>query len=494
MLTENIEKLNKLDSKLSAVFYTQSLLEWDAETIASIGGVEERAIVAGKISEIYFNTFINTDVENLLEELNERKAELDEITKAKVSIYKRKFDNIAKIPVKDYSDYQVLISKSYSAWEKAKNEEDFSIFAPFLEKIIIYQKKFIKLRGKSGHPYNTILDDFEPGITVEILDEFFDKLRDSIVPLVQKVCDKQSKDIDFINQKFDIAKQAEFSEYIIPKLGFDNSRGMMTTSVHPFTLNLSRNDVRITTHFQENNITESIFTTIHETGHAMYEQNISEKYGLSALTTGVSMGIHESQSRLYENNLGRNINFWNFNLPILKHLYEKELKDVSIGKWYAAVNHVKRSLIRIEADEVTYPLHIMVRYEIEKKIFSEDIDVNELPSIWNDLYEEYLGIRPKNDAEGILQDVHWSGGDFGYFPSYALGSAYAAQFEKTMRKKMDIDKDLNNLEMDEIKEWLKENIHKYGSSKMPSEIIKDATGEKFNSDYYIEYLYNKYDN
>jgi carboxypeptidase Taq len=494
MLKEKIEKLNKLDSKLSAVFYTQSLLEWDAETIASIGGVEERALVAGEMSEIYFKTFINEEVKTLLEDLNERKEELDEVTKAKVFLYKRNFDNIAKIPVKDYSDYQVLVSKSYSAWEKAKNEADFSMFAPFLEEIINYQKKFIKLRGKSGHPYNTLLDDFDPGITVEILDVFFDKLRNSIVPLVQKVCDKQSKDIDFINQKFAIDKQEEFSKYVMPKLGFDNSRGMMTTSVHPFTLNLSRNDVRITTHFEENNIADSIFSTIHETGHAIYEQNITEEFGLSALTMGVSMGIHESQSRLYENNLGRNINFWNLNLPVLKNLYEKELKDVSVEQWYSAVNHVKRSLIRTEADEVTYPLHIMVRYEIEKKIFSEDIDIDELPAIWNDLYEEYLGIRPKNDAEGILQDVHWSGGAFGYFPSYALGSAYAAQFEKAMRKDMDIDKDLKNLEMDEIKEWLKENIHKYGSSKMPSEIIKDATGEKFDSDYFIQYLYNKYDN
>lgn len=493
MLKEKIEKLNKLDSKLSAIFFAQSLLEWDSETIASDGGVEERAIVAGEISEIYFNTFVNDETKALLEELDERKEELDQVTKAIVFLYKRKFYNIAKIPVEDYTDFQVLISKSYSSWEKAKNNKNYSIFAPFLTEIIKYQKKFIKLRGKGGHPYNTLLDDFEPGITVEILDEFFSELRKNIVPLVQKVCDKQNNEIDFINKKFDIKKQEEFSKYIMPKLGFDTSRGMMTTSAHPFTLNLSRNDVRITTNFKEDDITNSIFSTIHETGHAIYEQNIDEKFGLSALTTGVSMGIHESQSRFYENNLGRNINFWNVNFPVIKKMYKKELNDITVNDWYRAVNHVKKSLIRIEADEVTYPLHIMVRYEIEKMIFSDDIDVNKLPDIWNDLYEEYLGIRPENDAEGILQDVHWSGGAFGYFPSYALGSAYAAQFEHAMRKDIDVDKALKNLEMDEIKEWLKDKIHKYGSSKMPSEILKEATGETFNPEYFIKYLYNKYE-
>lgn len=493
MLKEKIKRLNKLDSKLSAIFFSQSLLEWDSETIASDGGVEERSIVSGEIAEIYFNAFVNDETRVLLEELNERKEELDPVTSAKVFLYNRKFDNIAKIPVKDYTDYQVLVSKSYSAWEKAKNSKNFSIFAPFLSEIIKYQKKFIKLRGKDGHPYNTLLDDFEPGITVEILDEFFSKLRKSIVPLVQKVRDKQNNDIDFINQKFDVEKQEEFSKYIMPKLGFDTSRGMMTTSAHPFTLNLSRNDVRITTNFKEDDITNSIFSTIHETGHAIYEQNIDENFGLSALTAGVSMGMHESQSRFYENNLGRNINFWNVNFPVIKEMYEKELKGITVKEWYRAINHVKRSLIRIEADEVTYPLHVMVRYEIEKMIFSENIDVDKLPDIWNNLYEEYLGIRPENDAEGILQDVHWSGGAFGYFPSYALGSAYAAQFEYAMRKDIDVDKALENLEMDEIKEWLRDKIHKYGSSKMPSEIIKEATGETFNSSYFIEYLYNKYE-
>ena len=494
MLKDSINKLNELDLKLSSVFFTQSLMEWDSETIASKDGVEQRSLVAGEISKIYFNEFINENVDELLKELNENMDCLDEITKAKLELYTKKFNNISKIPVKEYGDYQALITKSYSAWENARENNDYGLFAPYLKEIIEYQKKFVKLRGSKLKTYDSLLDEFEPGIDMERLDVFFKELREEIVPLTDYICKNQKGNWDFLNSKYDIYKQEKFSRSLLPMLGFDINKGLLTVSVHPFTLNLSRDDVRITTRFVENEITNSVFGTIHETGHAIYEQSISKDFGVSALTTGVSMGIHESQSRLFENNFGRNINFWKGNYSALRKMFDVQLKDVSLEDWYKGINRVNRSLIRTEADEVTYPLHIMVRYEIEKKIFNEDIDIMELPGIWNDLYKEYLGITPKSDNEGILQDVHWAGGAFGYFPSYALGSAYAAQFETALRKTVDVDRDLENMDMRNINGWLKENIHKFGSSKKPNRILIDSTGEEFNPKYYTNYLKNKYKN
>jgi carboxypeptidase Taq len=494
MLKDSINKLNELDLKLSSVFFTQSLMEWDSETIASKEGVEQRSLVAGEISKIYFNEFINENVDELLKELNENMDSLDEISKAKLELYTKKFNNISKIPVKEYGDYQALITKSYSAWENARENNDYKLFAPYLKEIIEYQKRFVKLRDSKLKTYDSLLDEFEPGIDMERLDVFFKELREEIVPLTDYICENQKGNWDFLSSKYDIYKQEKFSRSLLPKLGFDINKGLLAVSVHPFTLNLSRDDVRITTRFVEDEITNSVFGTIHETGHAIYEQNISKEFGVSALTTGVSMGIHESQSRLFENNFGRNINFWKGNYSALRKMFDVQLKDVSLEDWYKGINRVNRSLIRTEADEVTYPLHIMVRYEIEKKIFNEDIDIMELPGIWNDLYKEYLGVTPKSDNEGILQDVHWAGGAFGYFPSYALGSAYAAQFEMALRKTVDVDRDLKDMDMRNINGWLKDNIHKFGSSKKPDRILIDSTGEEFNPKYYTNYLKNKYKN
>lgn len=492
MLNKQIKKLNKLDEKLSSIKYMQALLEWDGETIASKGGVNERSLVAGEASEIFFNSFINDEVKSLLDYLNEHKNELNEITKRKAELYTKEYEKIAKIPVEEYSEYAKLCSKSYAAWEVAKENNDFSSFAPYLEKIIKTLKKFMGYRGNEGHPYNALLEDYEPGVTMEVLDEFFDKLKESIVPLVKNLQNKPKTDLSVFNQKFDLDKQDKVSKHLMDILTFDQKRGYMTTSAHPFTLNLSRNDVRITTHYYENDLLSSIFSTIHETGHALYEQHINEEFGLSNITTGVSMGIHESQSRLYENNLTRNSKFWENNFPKLKEIFKEELDGVDLELWNKAINNAKPSLIRTEADELTYPLHILIRYELEKEIFSNDIDINELPKLWADKYEEYLGIRPENFSEGILQDVHWADGLFGYFPSYALGSAYAAQFENAMRKDIDLDTVLANNDMQVVADWLTDHIHKYGSLKTPVEIMKLATGEKFDAKYFIEYLERKF--
>jgi carboxypeptidase Taq len=318
-------------------------------------------------------------------------------------------------------------------------------------------------------------------------------LKKDLVPFVKKILKVSKNDYDkFINDSYDPKKQEEFCDYLIDVVKFDRNRGLMKKSVHPFTWNTSPEDVRFTTRYLKNYVFSSVFAAIHELGHATYEQQISTEFDDTMLSGGTSMGIHESQSRFYENTIGRSLAFWETHLDKFKELFPEQTKGITPKDMYRAVNHVEASLVRVEADELTYPLHIMLRYDIERKIMSGEATIEKLPELWNDLMEQYLGIRPETDSDGVLQDVHWSGGMLGYFPTYALGSAYSAQIYYAMIKDLDLDVIIKNNELEKVNEWLKEKIHKYGSSKTPKEIIKDVTGEEFNAKYYVKYLIEKY--
>jgi carboxypeptidase Taq len=347
---------------------------------------------------------------------------------------------------------------------------------------------------KDNNPYNTLLDEYEPGMTTEILDEVFGELRKKIVPLAKKIAEspKQPK-TDFLFKHFPKDKQQQFSLDILKQLGYDFEAGRLDETVHPFATGLNRGDVRITTKYDENDFRTAIFGTFHECGHALYEQNISAELEGLPLSTGTSMGIHESQSLFYENFVGRNENFWKHNYETLQGYAPEQFGAVSAEDFLAAINESKSSLIRIEADELTYPLHIMIRYEIEKGLFNGDMKVEDLPQIWNDKYEEYLGVRPSNDAEGILQDVHWAGGAFGYFPSYALGFLYASQLKAAMLKDLpNFDELCANGDLEPVKKWLTDKVHRHGSMKKPLEILTEATGEGLNATHLVEYLEEKY--
>lgn len=491
MTEQYIQKLDQLDQHLTAINYSLALIEWDSRTLASKKGGEERSITVGAISKIYFEAFINDSTKETLDYLNQHLAELDDIHQAKTIYFTKEYHKISKIPADEFAQYTALLEKSTEAWEEARTKDDFSIFAPYLDQVIKTLKKFIQYRGYTKHPYNTLLDDYEPGLTVAVADQFFTNLKTKIVPLVQAISQKPLPAAMPV-ATYPVDQQAAFSTYIMEQLGFDANRGTIAESAHPFTLNLSRNDVRITTHYYENDLPSSVFSTIHETGHALYEQNISDRFGFSQLTSGVSMGIHESQSRIYENNFGRDLAFWDRHYAKLQSLFPEQLGTLALADFFRAINIVRPSLIRIEADEVTYPLHIMVRYEMEKMIFSQEIDVYDLPRLWNEKYQQYLGLSADNNAQGILQDVHWSAGLFGYFPSYALGSAYAAQFAHHIGQSIDIKNCLATGDMKPLLGWLSQNVHTYGSSKTPAEIIHSATGQDFNPDYYTDYLDRKY--
>ncbi|GIM46691.1 carboxypeptidase M32 [Collibacillus ludicampi] len=474
-----------------------SLMFWDLRTGAPKKGVAARAEAIGTLSTEVFKMATSPQMEEYLTALSEPGVyeQLDRITRGIVRECKKEFDRSKKIPQDRYQEYVVLTSQAESVWEEAKHTSDFAMFQPYLEKIVAMNIEFIGYWGYKEHKYDTLLDQYEPGMTVKKLDAIFGELRRNTVDLVQAIVHSSTSkpDVQPFLKFYDPLKQREFSRYILEKMGYDFQAGRLDETVHPFEITLNQGDVRVTTKFDPHDLRSALFSTIHEGGHALYEQNVSPELAGTPLSSGTSMGIHESQSRFWENIIGRSYEFWQCFYRDLVRAFPAQLSDVSLDAFYRGINVVEPSLIRIEADEVTYNLHIMIRYEIEKGLIQGDIRVADLPEIWADKMKDYLGIVPKNDAEGVLQDVHWSGGSFGYFPSYSLGNIYAAQFTHALEKEMpDFKERIKNGDLRSIKEWLSEKIHKHGKLLTPSEIIQAVTGEEINATYLVRYLENKF--
>ncbi|WP_445493062.1 carboxypeptidase M32 [Niallia sp. 03133] len=499
-MTNSIKNVEKdfLDyvKKMGSYNEALALIYWDLRTGAPKKGLDQRTEVIGVLSSELFNMSTSPEIAAYISQLTVEKIqhELSEITIKTIQEIKKEYERNKKIPPEEFKEYVMLQSKAESVWEEAKEKSDFSLFQPYLEKLVAMTKKFIGYWGYEGNKYNTLLDTYEPGMTVEILDKVFSELRNKIVPLVQKISQSHHKpDTSFLFEKFAKEKQRGFSLEILKQIGYDFDAGRLDETVHPFATGINPGDVRITTKYVESDFRVAVFGTIHEVGHALYEQNISKELVGTPLCTGTSMGIHESQSLFYENFVGRNFSFWKQNMELLKSYSSGQFEQISTEDFYRAINESKPSLIRIEADELTYPLHIIIRYELEKALFNDEIEVKDLPSLWNEKYQSYLGVTPSNDGEGVLQDVHWAGGSFGYFPSYALGYMYAAQLKNTLLKDIpEFDELLEKGELTLIKEWLNEKIHQYGKAKKPLEILNDVTGEGLNPNYLVEYLSNKY--
>jgi carboxypeptidase Taq len=472
-----------------------STLSWDLRTGAPRKGVEQRSEVIGTLSQEAFKMSISKQMEEFLDRLTATDQHgLDPIVQATVRECKKEFDRSKKIPAELFKEYVILTSKAESVWEEAREKSDFPMFKPYLEKIVSLTKEFISYWGFNGVRYNTLLDMYEPGITVDQLDQIFTQIRKSTVPLVAAIARAPHQpDTSFLTKEYPSLKQREFSLFILQEMGYDFSAGRLDESVHPFATGLNPGDVRITTRFNPHDFRTAIFGSIHEGGHALYEQNIDPKYIGTPLCEGTSMGIHESQSRFWENIVGRSRSFWNRYYPNLTEYFPKQLNGISLDTFYRAVNHVEPSLIRVEADELTYNLHIMIRYELEKGLFDGGLEVADLPQVWNDKMRDYLGVVPTNDADGVLQDVHWAGGSFGYFPSYSLGNVYAAQFNHCIRKALpEFDQYVESGNLLPIKNWLTELIYQYGKSLEPMDILRKVTGEEINPTYLTAYLEEKY--
>ncbi|RFU66067.1 carboxypeptidase M32 [Peribacillus glennii] len=499
-MSASIEKIEKefleYVKKISAYGEALSLIYWDMRTGAPKKGIERRSEVVGMLSSEVFKMSTSEDMAAFIANLSSDAArhELSDTTNKMVEECKKEYERNKKIPAEEYKEFVVLQSKAESVWEDAREASDFAMFQPYLEKIVAYTRKFLGYWGYEGNPYNTLLDMYEPGLTVEVLDQVFGELRERIVPLVKAISKSENKpETSFLYKRFPKEKQKEFSLEILKQLGYDFEAGRLDQTVHPFATGLNVGDVRITTRYDEHDFRGAIFGTIHECGHAIYEQNISKDLTGTLLDDGTSMGIHESQSLFFENFIGRNKSFWKKQFPVLKQHAPGQFDHVELDDFYRAINESKPSLIRVEADELTYSLHIMIRYEIEKALFNNELEVKDLPGVWNKKYQEYLGIKPENDASGVLQDVHWSGGSFGYFPSYALGYMYAAQLKHAMLKDLPgFDQLLEAGNIAPIKKWLNEKVHKFGKTKKPLEILESITGEGLNAKYLIGYLEEKY--
>ncbi|WP_297434198.1 carboxypeptidase M32 [uncultured Cetobacterium sp.] len=492
-MEEKIKKFREMIKEKKIIDSMLALLQWDLETQAPKGGYKLISEMIGELSLKSYNLTTSKEFLETLKDLKKNEEKLDNIMKREIEILEEEVEKIKVIPSEEYKMYSELTAKAQGIWELARENNDFESFAPILEQIFNFNRKFIEYRGIKDDVYSEILNDYEKGMNVKKLDNFFEELKNEIVPLLKEI-NKNKRNFEK-KIKFEVSEcdQKKFSKEILEYIGFDLEKGTLSESAHPFTLTVNKDDVRLTTRYLKNLPFSSVFSTIHEGGHGIYEQGVAEELKETILSDGASMGIHESQSRFYENIIGRSKEFWFGILEKSKFKYN-ELSKLSLEEIYKGINEVSPSLIRVEADELTYSLHIMVRYEIEKGILSGEYLIKDLPKIWNEKMNEYLGVIPSTDSEGVLQDVHWSCGLIGYFPSYALGNVYSLQILNAMKKDINIEGALERGELKKIKEWLGEKIHRYGKLKTPKEIMISVTGEELNPEYYIEYLKEKYKN
>ena len=480
---EYMEKLNAYGLLMATTYF-------DKSTIAPSAGSDYRnnkmSFMGG---EMYT---IQTDPK-LIEAITYLSSQdLGQLRNRDIAMAKKGLNNILKFTKEEQMQFSLASMEGFDTWQKAKKDNKYKMFEPKLLKLIELTKQRAKKLNPKIKAYDVLLDDYEEGMTIKKYDEFFSLIKKELLPLIKKI-DKKKNYIDdsFLYKYYPAEKQAKFMEVLKQYLGFDSSWGYMGVSEHPFTMGISRDDVRITTAYDEHNITAAIYSFIHECGHAFYEHQI-DKYETYYTLDQVSSGMHESQSRFFENYLGRRESFFKLIYPKLQEIFPENLRNVSLKQFIKAVNVSKCSLIRTDADELTYPIHILIRYEMEKDIFANKIDLRNLNNIWKKKYKEYLGIDVKKDSDSLMQDVHWSEAMFGYFPTYALGSAAGAQLLNKMEKDLDIDKLLESGKFKVITDYLKKNVQRYGALYTMDEILLKATGKKFDPKYYINFLKKKY--
>ena len=488
---EMIKKYKDYQDRVNAYGLLLNTAYFDKETIAPVKGNQYRNKMLNIMSGESYMIETNPEMIKLVDELS--KIDLGEDLNRDVYLSKKALESISKFSKEEIMEFDLACSNSFDAWIDAKGKNDYRLFEEHLKKLIDLSKMRANRRNDKVEPYNVMLDDFEEGMTIKKYDEFFDLVKRELIPLIKQVSEKHIDD-SFLYKYYPKEKQVLFNQELLKYINFDSSWGYMGVSEHPFTNGFSKYDVRITTSYDEHNIASNIFSVIHETGHAHYEHNVLEKYEGTNIKKCISSGMHESQSRFLENYIGKRKSFWLNLYPILQDLFKENLNDVSLDDFIRAINVSKPSLIRTEADELTYPIHILIRYEIEKGIFDGSVSCDNLNEVWNQKYKEYLGIDVESDTEGILQDIHWSSASFGYFPTYALGSAFGAQFIRQMEKDIDIDKSLEENKFGGIVDYLRDNIQFDGALHNFDYILNRATHESFNPSYYIDYLKNKYKN
>lgn len=466
-------------------------LQWDSHTQIPRGGVDNRSEVVGFLSGKLQQSETSDRMKEYLDDMKVTSA--NGFIRQVVEECERVYEKSRKIPNKTYQEYVTLCSKAEAVWEEARKKNDFSLFEPYLSRIVEYNQEFAELWGYEGNRYNALLDNNEPGITVETLDVVFPALRKSLTSLIEQVKASPVKaDVSLLKSPFPIESQKALSESILEMIGYRFENGRLDTSAHPYSFAINPNDVRLSTKYIEDDFRSSLFSSVHEGGHALYEQNIGRNLMGTPLSAASSMGMHESQSLYWEMFVTADRGFWETNYDWFRSFAPDHFKSVSLDDFYLALHDVKPSLIRIEADPLTYSMHIMLRYELEKALLHGDVKAKELPHVWNELMQEYLGVVPGNNRDGVLQDIHWSSGDFGYFPSYTLGYVYAAQLHAAMKQEVMFENCLQTNDFLSIRQWFTEHVHKHGKTKQPLDLLKEVTSEELNPDYLVQYLTKKY--
>lgn len=490
-MNQTITALRALERSLYAYHYAQNVIDYDSETVAPAGSSAGRAEAMEVLSKAEFDLLVNPDTAALLAAA--RDAAETEQEAAEVRELQRRYDEIHRIPAAEYAAFTRLVQQSIPVWVQAKRSSDFSLFAPYLEQIVEARRSQARYFDPDRDPYEVWLDRYERGLTIAACDDFFATLRGTIVPLLAEIGRRGALvRTDFLDQDWPLEGQRALSARIMEIWGLDPAHCALGESEHPFTTEFWRGDVRITTHYMPRDVFSNLYSVAHEAGHALYELNIDPALDYTAVTGGSTMGLHESQSRLFENYVGRSRAFVSYLDPILRALFPGKLDGVSTEEIYRAVNRAEPSLIRTEADELTYALHVMVRYELEKALLQGTLAVKDLPAAWNAKYREYLGVEVPDDAHGVLQDIHWAMGDLGYFPSYALGSAYGAQAMADLSRTLDLDALFAAGNLAPLREALRTRLWQYGCMKEPQDLVRSLCGGTFDPRHYTDYLTKKY--
>jgi carboxypeptidase Taq len=493
------KRLEELRQMLGVVVDLQNaseVLGWDQQTYMPPGGAQGRAMQLATLGKVAHERLVSDDMGAALETAEPEAEALDPDSDDARMVRKarRDFDKARKVPAEWVGEFRRVTALAHQVWEKARAEVDYSQFEPRLEEIVGLRRQYADFFAPYDHVYDPLLDDFEPGMKTSQVKEVFDELRREQVVLVQNIVEHGAPvDDSVVHQHFDEDKQWSFGLEVAKAIGYDFQRGRQDKSVHPFTTGFGSGDVRITTRFDPQFLNTALFGTMHEAGHAMYEQGIASELDRTLVGEGASLAFHESQSRMWENLVGRSHAFWKGFYPRLQAVFPSQLGEVDVDSFYRAINKVAPSFIRVEADEATYNLHIMVRFELEIALMEGALGVADLPDAWNAKFDEFLGVTPPDDSQGVLQDVHWSGGMIGYFPTYALGNLIAAQLWAKIEEDIpDLEGRIERGQFSDLLGWLRENVHRHGAKFEPVELLTRITGAGLTAQPYLRYLRGKF--
>ncbi|HPH96886.1 MAG TPA: carboxypeptidase M32 [Anaerolineaceae bacterium] len=494
-MEEKLNRLKEILNEVSDINAAAAVLGWDQQTLMPPGGAEARGYQLATLNRLAHESFTRAEVGQLLEDLKPYAATLDPDSDdaCLIRFVNHDYQKRTRVPSRWVADFAQATTLGQESWVRARAANDFSLFLPELERVMSLRREYASFFAPYDHIYDPLLDDFEPGMKTAEVQSIFNALRPRQVELVKAISSQPPIDDSFLTIEYDEKGQWDFGVEVITRFGYDFTRGRQDKSAHPFTTSFSMDDVRITTRFDPKRSASALFSTMHEAGHAMYEQGLSHTLFRLPTANGASMAVHESQSRMWENLVGRSKEFWVFFYPRLKEIFPTQLANVSLDAFYRGINKVEPSLIRVEADEATYNLHVMLRLELEISLMEGSLAVKDLPEAWNARMKDYLGVVPPTNALGVMQDVHWSAGLIGYFPTYALGNLVSAQLWETMLKDIpSIPSQIEKGDFSALLGWMREKIHQHGAKFEPQTLVQRVTGSKIDPTPYIRYLTNKY--